>query len=82
MERIGVLDAKSRLGELLERTAQGETFEITDHGRAVRRLIPPIAARDRETSAKAVARLKAMSGFGGKMSKEELKSLLHEGHRY
>jgi prevent-host-death family protein len=81
METIGAFEAKTRLSELLERTEQGEAFQITKHGRPVGRLMPPEGARDRKASAAAVARLKAMSGFGGKMSREELKSMIHEGHR-
>ncbi|MGA3066964.1 MAG: type II toxin-antitoxin system prevent-host-death family antitoxin [Tepidisphaeraceae bacterium] len=81
METIGAFEAKTRLSELLERTEHGEAFQITKHGRPVGRLMPPEGARDRKASAAAVARLKAMSGFGGKMSREELKSMIHEGHR-
>jgi prevent-host-death family protein len=81
MESIGAFEAKTRLSELLERTEHGEAFQITKHGRPVGRLMPPEGARDRKASAAAVARLKAMSGFGGKMSREELKSMIHEGHR-
>jgi prevent-host-death family protein len=81
MEKIGAFDAKTRLSELLDRTAQGETFEITKHGRPVGRLTPPDNTRDRKASAAAVQRLKAMSGVGGKMKREELKAMIHEGHR-
>ena len=81
VESIDALEAKTRLSELLERTEQGEAFQITKHGRPVARLMPPDSARDRKASAAAVQRLKAMSGFGGKMSREELKSMIHEGQR-
>jgi prevent-host-death family protein len=82
METIGAFDAKTRLSELLERTARGETFQITKHGRPVGRLMPPENARDRQASAAALQRLLAMKGIGGKMSPEELKAMIHEGHRY
>ena len=41
METIGAFDAKTRLSELLERTAKGESFEITKHGRPVGKIVPP-----------------------------------------
>jgi prevent-host-death family protein len=82
METIGAFDAKTRLSELLERTARGEAFEITKHGRPVGRLMPPEAAPDRQAVAAAVERLKRMRGKFGKMSREELKAMVHEGHRF
>ena len=82
METIGAFDAKTRLSELLERTARGEAFEITKHGRPVGRLMPPEAAPDRQATAAAVARLKKMRGKFGTMTREELKSMIHEGHRF
>jgi prevent-host-death family protein len=81
MESIGAFDAKTRLSELLDRTAHGETFEITKHGRAVGRLVPP-DVRNRQASTAAAERLKAMSGIGGNMSREELKAMIHDGHRF
>jgi prevent-host-death family protein len=81
MEIIGAFDAKTRLSELLKRTEQGETFQITKHGRPVGRLVPPDNARDHKAIAAALERLKAMSGIGGKMNAEELKAMAHEGHR-
>lgn len=44
METIATADAATRLPELLERTARGETFEITADGRPVGRLVPPTTA--------------------------------------
>jgi prevent-host-death family protein len=82
MEIIGAFDAKTRLSELLERTQRGEAFQITKHGRPVGKLVPPDNARDSQAIAAAIERLKAMSGMGGKMSQEELKSMAHEGHRF
>ena len=35
MESIATFDAKTRLSELLDRAANGETFEITKNGRPV-----------------------------------------------
>ena len=82
MEIIGAFDAKARLSELLERTQRGEAFQITKHGRPVGKLVPPDNARDSQAIAAAIERLKAMSGMGGRMSQEELKTAAHEGHRF
>lgn len=40
MTRIGTLEAKNRLSELLNRVAAGEEIEITRHGKPVARLVP------------------------------------------
>ena len=45
MESIAAFDAKTRLSELLDRAAKGETFQITKHGRPVGKLVPPDPAR-------------------------------------
>lgn len=81
MESIGAFDAKTRLSELLERAARGESFLITRHGRAVARLVPDHVV-DRTKSRAAAERLKRMRGMFGDMSKEELIALKHEGHRH
>ena len=56
MESIAAFDAKTRLSELLERAANGETFESTKHGRPVGKLGPPDSARDPRVVAEAVQR--------------------------
>jgi prevent-host-death family protein len=81
MEHIGAFDAKTRLSELLDRTARGESFEITKHGRPVGKLVPPDTKRDPQAIAEAVKRLKGFRGMFGDMTKEELIALKHEGHR-
>jgi len=37
---VGTFDAKTRLSELLERVAEGESFVITRRGHAIARLVP------------------------------------------
>jgi len=81
MEVIGAFEAKTRLSELLERTARGEVFQITKHGRPVGRLLPPDAVPDPQTVQQAVQRLKRLRGLLGDMSPDEVLSLKHEGHR-
>jgi prevent-host-death family protein len=82
MESIAAFDAKTRLSELLERAAKGETFEITKHGRPVGKLGPPDSARDPKVVAEAVKRLKTYRGALKRMSREELLTLTHDGHRF
>jgi prevent-host-death family protein len=82
MQKIGAFDAKTRLSELLDRTAKGEAFEITKHGRPVGRLIPPETVRDAAAQAAAVEWFKNLQGFFGDMTKEEILLLKHEGHKY
>lgn len=82
METIAAFDAKTRLSELLDRAARGETFLITKHGRAVGRLGPPEPARDPQVVADAVARLQALRGTLRGMDREALLAARHEGHRF
>ncbi len=82
MESIAAFDAKTRLSELLDRAAKGETFEITKHGRPVGKLGPPDSVRDPKVMAEAVNRLKSYRGALQRMSRDELLALKHEGHRF
>ena len=82
MESMAAVDAKTRLSELLERAAKGETFEITKHGRPVGKLGPPDSARDPRVIAAAVARLKTFRGALKGVDRDELLALRHGGHRF
>ncbi len=82
MESIAAFDAKTRLSELLDRAAKGESFQITKHGRPVGKLVPPDTARDPVVMAEAVQRLKGFRGTFKGMRRDELMSLRHEGHRF
>ena len=82
MESIAAFDAKTRLSELLDRAAKGETFQITKHGRPVGKLVPPDTARDPQVIAEAVARLKRFRGAFKGMRRNELIDLKHQGHRF
>ena len=82
MESIAAFDAKTRLSELLDRAANGETFEITKHGRPVGKLGPPDSARDPKVLAEAVARLKTYRGALKRMSRADVAALKHDGHRF
>ena len=82
MESIAAFDAKTRLSELLDRAAKGETFQITKHGRPVGKLVPPDSARDPKVLAEAVQRLKGARGTFKGMGRDELIVLKHERHRF
>lgn len=81
METIGAFDAKTKLSELLDRAARGESFQITKHGRPVARLIPE-PGYNAEAARAAGERLKQMRGMFGNMKLAELLAFKHEGHRY
>ena len=82
MESIAAFDAKTRLSELLERAANGETFEITRHGRLVGKLGSPDSARDPKVVAEAVQRLKTYRGALKGLKVDEVVALKHAGHRF
>lgn len=44
MERIGIRELRQHASRWLRRVEAGESFEITDRGRPVARLVPPPAA--------------------------------------
>lgn len=80
MHIIGAAEVRVRLSELLERTARGETFEITQDGRPVGKLAPPDVARMPVDVSTALTNLKALRGsFNG--GRDELLSLKHVEHR-
>ena len=82
METIGASELNQRLDELLDRTVHGETFEITKDGKMVGRLVPPARVYDQDEAKAAADHLIAMAGMGGRMSADELKAMIHEGHKY
>lgn len=81
METIGAFDAKTRLSELLDRAARGESFVITKHGHPVAKLVPG-GALDSARVAAAVDRLKGFRGTLKGLTVPQLLDDRHEGHRY
>jgi len=64
---IGAFEAKTRLGELLERVRQGGSFTITKHDRPVARLVgyeQDVAVRRAEAAA-AIRALRTRYTLGG-----------------
>ncbi len=82
MREIQASEAKTHLPKLLNAVmTQGETIVITRHGHPVARLIPEVTVRRAEKS-EAIERLKALRAVLPSVSKEELLSARHEGHKY
>lgn len=80
METIGAYDAKTRLPQLLDRVARGESLTITRHGKPVARLVP--VATDRARARKAARRILERRAHLDRTPLAELMSTVHEGHRY
>lgn len=89
-EPVSAYDAKTHLSKLLERTAHGERFVITRHGRPIAQLIPfeggDVASVHQavETVASIRARLgrKGVTLAGILGESETTRDLAHLGHRY
>ena len=81
MNTIGVYEAKSKLSELLERAASGESFLITRHGHPVARLVPDTAFDPAERR-KAVEELKSLRGSAKNATINDFVDARREGHRF
>ena len=75
-KEIGAYDAKTRLPEILRRVEAGESFTITNRGRAVADLLPSRSA-SKKKAVQAVTNLLNMSKV--KISTNELKELREIG---
>lgn len=83
-QTVRIEDAQARLAELATRALHGESFELTEHGQPVARLVPPEvpAASDPGRINEAAARLKSMHTLVGRATIEEIIAWKHEGHRF
>jgi prevent-host-death family protein len=80
--QVSSYEAKTKLAELLRRVEAGEIITITRHGVPVATL-GPARVIDRAKVHQAVADIRAMrKKLNLKMSAEEIKALIHEGHKY
>jgi prevent-host-death family protein len=80
MREVGAFEAKNRLSELLRRAELGEEIAITNRGKIVARLVPPLPNFDREQSLAAVARIRARRK-GITLGGLKIKDLIEEGRR-
>jgi prevent-host-death family protein len=88
-ERIGIRELKQQASAVIRRVAAGESFEITDYGHPVARLVPlrrgqleQLVAEGRSTEPRADlfdlmddARLPMAAGAGGLLPSEALAEL-------
>lgn len=78
MKEVGAFEAKSRLGQLLDRVEAGEEVVITRRGKVVARMVPPGMAFDRECGRRAAQRIREMRK-GVTLGGLALKDLVSEG---
>lgn len=77
MKSVGVYEAKTHLSRLLEEVDEGETVEITKHGRLVARLVPPDDAIKPDADA-AIAAIRA-ARVGVRLDGLTIRELIEEG---
>jgi prevent-host-death family protein len=81
MKEIGAVEAKSKLGTLLDLVEAGEEVVITRRGKAVARLVPAVPAADRDQARAAAARIRERAAAlkRGKFDWQEWKAYRDEG---
>ena len=77
METIGAYEAKTRLFQLLEKVARGETIVITKHGRSVAHLVPAPEFR-RRSVAETIAAIKEFRR-GRRLGVVSIREMIEEG---
>jgi prevent-host-death family protein len=84
MATVGAYEAKTHLPELLERVKKGERIVITKHGNPIAELVPVGTQPVKKTVAEAIASMREFQRTRGMkaMTPEEIKALIHEGHKY
>ena len=81
MDVVGVFEAKAQLSMLLERVARGEKITISKRGVPVA-ILSPVNETEALAKRKAViARIKKFRK-GRTLDGLDIKSLIHEGHKY
>jgi len=58
MREIGAFKAKNRLGQLLNLVERGEEITITQYGRPVARLVPPVSRVNRDEARATLRRIR------------------------
>lgn len=82
MQTVGSFEAKTHLGQLLERVTKGEEFTITKHGKPVARLVPAAPNQPVPDVRQVIDELKAFSK-GNKLGKGlTIRKLIEEGRRF
>ena len=86
MSQVTALEAKTRLGALLDRVARGEEIVITRHEKPVARLIPegrPFLREVQEAVKELHALRREMTGRRGfkPLTRREIREAIQEGRR-
>ena len=81
MERIGLFDAKTHLSELIERVSQGESFEITKHGKLIAKLVPGEDRAAKMTPGQAAQRIRDIQSHSTLGKDLTIRDLIDEGRR-
>jgi prevent-host-death family protein len=80
METIGAFQAKTHLGELLDRVERGESVTITRHGKPVAQLVPPSTVQKRKRAD--IIRDLLDFGRGRKLEGMSIREMIEEGRRF
>ncbi len=80
MASVGSYEAKTRLAELLRRTAKGEQITITKHGKSVAVLVPPRSSRRQDT--RSVIQDIKQFRKGRRLGGACLRKMIEEGRRF
>jgi prevent-host-death family protein len=86
---LGVLDARSRFSELIDRAERGEETIVTRHGRVVARIAPPATAIRQARTPEDIAALmetvrlnrEEIRRTSGHVTQAEIKAWIQEGQR-
>jgi len=82
MRTVGILEAKTRLSELVSSAANGDSVTITRHGRPVARLVP-YNGSSRGAEAKRRSAVTALLSMPRpKLRGLTIKQLIQEGRRF
>ncbi len=79
MREIGAFEAKTKLGQLLDRVEAGEEIVITRHGKVVAKLVPPDGPGIDRERARAAARRTRVMRKGVTLGGLRIKDLINEG---
>lgn len=76
---IGSYEAKTKLPELLRKVKTGQSFTITNHGKAIADLVPSVGPKNNDKAA-AADKLKAFM-FAQPVRGANIKALIEEGRK-
>lgn len=80
MDSVGVFEAQTHLGELLDRVERGESVIITRQGKPVAQLVPTAPLQERNRAE--VIRDLLEFGKGRKIEGMSIRAMIEEGRRF